>query len=73
MLGRADYASHKMPVMSDLRFVQQYMVADPGISDRRRLRNPFIVKALDWRLHQDVYAILGIQSAILGRHPNGYQ
>ena len=48
------------------------MVADPGISDRRRLMDPFIVKALDWRLHQanpssqgpiqDVYAILGIQS-----------
>ena len=59
MLGRADYASHKMPVMSDLRFVQQYMVADPGISDRRRLMDLFIVKALDWRLHH--YAILGSQ------------
>ena len=46
MLGRADYASHKMPVMSDLRFVQEYMVAAPGISDRRRLMDPFIVKAL---------------------------
>ena len=30
MVERADYASHKMPVMYDLRFVQQYMVADPG-------------------------------------------
>ena len=58
--------------MCNLGFVQQYMVADPGISDRRRLMDPFIVKALDWRLHQanpssqgpiqDVYAILGIQS-----------
>ena len=58
MLGRADYASHKMPVMSDLRFVQEYMVADPGISDRRRLMDPSSQGPI-----QDVYAILGIQSA----------